>query len=136
MAKITHYFVFLFLLAPAIIGGPVRASDSQFYLSVRLNDPYNPDLLVRLPIKIDKQFTTTVQSDNVKTTISGILAKPESDKYPLALTVLEWSSAESNIGGTTEYDLDLDKPCWVGAISSFVYLRKVTLSKKRPSLND
>ena len=125
------FLVFLFALSPTSVATVNKADQEAFYLSVNLNDPYNADLLVRTPIRIGVPFRVTVENGDVKTTISGTVGAAVDDKYPLAITVTEWASATSNISDTNNnLRLELDKPTGYGPVSSFVYLRRVTLSKK------
>jgi hypothetical protein len=98
---------------------------------VKLNDIYNPDFEVRLPIKINKQFQVVAENGDIKTTISGTLGNSNKGKYPLTLTVSEWGSEKSNISDTIQLNFELDKPVGYGPVSSFFYLRTVTLSKKK-----
>jgi hypothetical protein len=122
--------VLLFALSPTCLATVNEANLDAFYLSVSLNDPYNADLLVRTPIKIDAPFRITVENGDVKTTISGTVGASVDQSYQMTLTVTEWASATSNITGTSDLRLELDKPSSYGVVSSFVYLRTVTLSKK------
>ena len=124
------FLVFLLALSQTSVASINKADKDAFYLSVTLNDPYNADLLVRTPIRIGAPFRVTVENGDVKTTISGTVGEPVEDKYPLTITVAEWASANSNISDTNHLRLELDKPTGYGPVSSFVYLRTVTLSKK------
>jgi hypothetical protein len=112
--------------------GTTSDTDREIYiLSVKLNDIYNPDFEIRLPIKINKTFQVIAENGDIKTTISGTLGSSNKGKYPLTLTVSEWGSEKSNITDTTQLNLELDKPMGYGPVSSFLYLRTVTLSKKK-----
>jgi hypothetical protein len=112
--------------------GPVaQTSQDFFYLSVRLQDPFNSDLEARIPIKVDKPFQVTTDNGDVKNTISGRLHAPSGTKYPLTLTISEWSSEKSNMTDSCELQLEIDKPWSGGPIATFIYLRTVVLSKKK-----
>jgi len=124
------FLIFLLALSQTSVASINKADKEVFYLSVTLNDPYNADLLVRTPIRIGAPFRVTVENGDVKTTISGTVGEPVEDKYPLTITVTEWASANSNISDNNNLRLELDKPTGYGPVSSFVYLRRVTLSGK------
>ena len=125
------FLVFLFALSLTSVATVNKADQEAFYLSVNLNDPYNADLLVRTSISIGAPFRVTVENGDLKTTISGTVGAPVDDKYPLRISVTEWVSANNNISDTNNnLRLELDKPIGYGPVSSFVYLRRVTLSKK------
>jgi hypothetical protein len=58
------------------------------------------------------------------------VARPSiAGKYALNLTVLEWQTEKNNYSRHATFQLELDKPQTAGPISSFVYLRTVTLSR-------
>ena len=115
---------------PTCLGTVTAAERDEFYLSVNLNDPYNADLLVRAPIKLDAPFQITVENGVVKTTMSGIVHEPVDNRYPLTMTVTEWASATNNITGTNDLRLELEKPSGYGVVFSVVYARTVTLTRK------
>lgn len=110
-----------------------QSNQPPLYLSVKLNDPYNPDLRITLPVSPGKPFKVTVENNELQTTISGTPGDPVEGKYPLTITVSEWASTTSNISGTSELHLELDRPLTWGPVSSFVYLRTIQLSNKPPS---
>src|SRR5215475_3306942 len=115
----------------AFAGSVAETSQDLFYLSVRLQDPYNSDLETRIPIKVDKSFQVTTDNGEIKNTISGRLHAPEGTKYPLTLTISEWASEQSNVKDSCELQLEIDKPWSIGVVSSLVYERTVVLSKKK-----
>ena len=122
--------ILLFVLNPTCLATVNETEGDGLYLSISLKDPYNADLLVRTAIRIGAAFRVTVENGVVKTTISGTVDAPVDEKYPLNITVTEWASATSNNSDTTNLSLELDRPRGYGPVSSFVYLRTVTLSKK------
>jgi hypothetical protein len=117
----------------AFTGSTAGTNQDMFYLSVRLQDPYNSDLETRIPIKVDKPFQITTDNGEIKNTISGRLHAPSGTKYPLTLTVSEWISEKSNMSDSWELQLEIDKPWSGGVLASFVYGRTVVLSKKKES---
>jgi hypothetical protein len=125
--------VILITVAAGLLAGCAHSSTSsdQYTLTVKLNTPYNQEFTIVTPVVLDRPFEVTRLNGEIKNTISGVLNQPIDSKYPINLTVLEWKSEKSNIKGTTELNLELDKPWSGGPVSSFVYLRTVTLSKKK-----
>jgi len=125
------------MFAPQLFGesgqtaqsGNESAHSYHFVLSVKLQDPFNRDFEIRTPVHLGKHFHATAKNGTVTTDISGLVRATSAGKHALKLTVLEWQSPMSNIRDTTDFQLDLDKPQSAGAISSFVYLRTVTLSR-------
>lgn len=113
------------------LGTTGDVSKEKYFISVKLNDLYNPIFKIRIPIEINKQFRIVAENGNIKTTIAGTIGNSYNGKYPITLTVSEWESEKSNISDTTQMNLELDKPVGYGPVSSFVYLRTVTLSKKQ-----
>jgi hypothetical protein len=115
----------------AFAGSAADTNQDLFYLSVRIQDPYNSDLEARIPIKVDKPFQITTDNGEVKNTISGQLHAQRGTKYPLTLTISEWASEKSNQTGSMELQLELDRPWSGGPIASLLYSRTVVLSKKK-----
>ena len=99
-------------------------------LSMTLNDPYNTDVQVRLAVTINKPFQIVLDNGDVKTTISGTIHDPTDNEYPSTISVSEWASSTSNINDTSELRLKLDRPYGYGPVSSFVYMRTITLSQR------
>jgi hypothetical protein len=97
---------------------------------VTLNDPYNADLQVRLAVKVGKPFQIVLDNGEVRTTIAGTIRDPTDNEFPATLTVSEWASPTSNITDTSALRLKLDRASGYGPVSSFVYMRTVTLSQK------
>jgi hypothetical protein len=136
VAKASAIIVGLLVALGFIICLPVGAHEGNLeplYLTVKLNDIYNPDLRMTLPVRAGKPFKVTVENSDLKTTISGTLSDPVEGKYPLTITISEWASTTNNIAGTSELHLELDKPLAWGPVFSVVYLRTVQLSSKRPT---
>ena len=131
-------FVLLSILAVQLLGQSDRvaglAGDGSsrsfcLLLSVRLRDPFNRDFEIRIPVGLDEHFYTTATNGTVRNEISGIVRASIAGKYALNLTVLEWQSVKNNVRDTTNFKLELNKSQSAGSISSFVYLRTVTLSR-------
>jgi hypothetical protein len=123
----------LVLAVVAIVGCATPPAEHEAYLlTVKLQDPYNRDVTITVPVIVNQPFVLTSSNEKVQNTVSGVLKPPVSGRFPLELTVSEWESEKSNIRDTTQLTLDLDKPWSGGLVSSFVYLRTVTLSKKSP----
>src|SRR5436190_1602596 len=77
---------------------PTSAHESDkdaLSLSVTLNDPYNPDVQVRLAVTVNKPFQIMLDNGDVKTTISGTIHNPTDNEYPSTITVSEWASSTS-----------------------------------------
>jgi hypothetical protein len=129
--------VFLIFTAFAILvsqlfgqsGGNEPTHSYHLVLSVKLQDPFNRDFEIRTPVHLGKPFHATAKNGSVINDISGTVRAAKAGKFALKLTVLEWQSAKSNMRDTTNFQLDLDKPQIAGPISSFIYLRTVTLSR-------
>ena len=107
------------------------ASSDVYKLTVELKTPYNTDFTMTTVITANEPFELTKPNGNIRNTISGVLRPSVDGKFPLDLTVSEWASEKSNIKDTTELKLELDKPWSGGPVSSFVYLRTVTLSESK-----
>jgi hypothetical protein len=107
----------------------VGQRNDSLNLSVRLQDPYNPDFELCTPVRVNEPFRVTWMSGKIRSNISGILHPPISGEYPLTLTVLEWASEQSNNKDSSEPKLKLEKPYGWGVIQSVVYTRRVVLSK-------
>ena len=93
-------------------------------------DPFNHDFEIRIPVHLGKHFRTTATNGPVTNEISGVVRPSIEGKYALNLTVLEWQSVTDNVRDTNNFQLELDKPQTAGLISSFVYHRRVTLSRR------
>jgi hypothetical protein len=135
-SKASAAIVGLLIVLGFIMCLPVTAHEADrepLYLSLKINDVYNPDLRVTLPVSPGKPFKITVENNDLITTISGTLGAPIEGKYPLTITFSEWASTTSNISDSSEWQLELDKPIAWGPVSSFIYLRTVQLANKRPS---
>ena len=129
--RITNWGLLIFVVLLNFVSALAHESDSESrYLSVTLNDPYNADVQVRIAIKIGKPFQITLENGEVKTVISGTVRDPIDNEYPATITISEWASATSTKRETSELRLKLDQPHGYGPVSSFVYFRTVTLSKK------
>jgi hypothetical protein len=98
-------------------------------LSVRLQDPYNPDFEICTPVTVDEPFRITWINGKIRNSISGILHSPVGAEYSLSLTVSEWASEQSNGKDSSESKLKLEEPYGWGVIQSVVYARRVVLSK-------
>ena len=98
-------------------------------LSIRLQDPYNPDFELCTSVRVNEPFRVTWMSGKTRSNISGILHPPVSGEYPLTLSVSEWASEQSNSKETSESKLKLEKPYEWGVVQSVVYTRYVVLSK-------
>jgi hypothetical protein len=109
--------------------GDGSSRSDRLFLSVRLQDPFNRDFEIRIPVRLAKHFRTTATNGTVRNEVSGVVRPSISGKYALNLTVLEWQSEKNNVRDTTNFQLELNKPQTAGPISSFVYLRTVTLSR-------
>jgi hypothetical protein len=107
------------------------ASSDSYSLTVKLNTPYNQNVIIQTSVVPDHPFELTELNGEIKNTISGVLRPTVDGKFPIDLTVSEWKSEKSNITDTTELKLELDKAWSGGPISSFVYARTVTLSKEK-----
>ena len=119
--------------AAGIIMGCATTPESRdvYTLTVELNTPFNKKFTMATVVTPNEPFELTKLNGDIKNTISGILRPPLDGKFPIDLTVSEWKSEKSNIKGTTELNLELDKPWSGGPVPSFMYLRTVTLSKKK-----
>lgn len=123
----------LALAVVAIVGCVTPpAAHNEYLLTVKLQDPYNRDVTITTSVMVNQPFAQTNHNEKVQNTVSGVLKPPVSGRFPLELTVSEWKSENSNIRDTTQLTLALGKPWSGGPVSSFVYLRTVTLSKKSP----
>jgi len=112
---------------------PVAANDTSaelFYLSVKLNDVYNHNLNLNLPVTIDTPFETRVEKGGVKTVVSGVVHDPSDRTYPLSIKVTEWVSETNNQADAIELQLKLNQSLSYGPTSKFVYMRTVKLSKR------
>lgn len=98
-------------------------------LSVELDSVYNRHFKVRMPVTINKPFRIEAANGAVTNTISGTVSGPVQARYALPLYVSEWSSKTNNISGTEQLVLQLDKPHAGGPVSSFIFIRIVSLSK-------
>ena len=129
------YLLTLCLLAVALPAGAdsvpnrAEAAPAPLMLTVTLDTIYNPHFQVRLPVTVNKPFRIQTTNGAVTNTISGTVSGPVRGKYALPLFVSEWASAASNISGTEQFHLELDKPQSGGPTASFVYMRTVSLSK-------
>ncbi len=121
-------------LAVCILVGCVHSpvTSDAYKLTVKLNTPYNQDFVIETPVTVGRPFELTKLNSEIKNTISGVLGPPVDDKFPLDLIVSEWESKTSNIKDTIKLDFELDKAWSGGPVSSFVYLRTITLSKMKP----
>jgi hypothetical protein len=125
--------VILITVAAGLLAGCAHSprSSDQYTLTVQLNTPFNQEFTIVTPVVLNKPFEVTRLNGEIKNTISGVLDQPLDSKYPINLTVSEWASEKSNIKGTTEQNLELDKPCSFCTVFSIAYIRTVTLSKKK-----
>lgn len=140
MKALSLIFGLLLVIAAQLLGqsdqvagltGNGPSTSTCLVLSVRLRDPFNRDFEMRIPVGLGQRFRTTATNGTVRNEMSGRVGAANGGKYALNLTVLEWQSAKNNVRDTTNFRLELDKPQSAGPISSFVYLRTVTLSRKQ-----
>ena len=101
---------------------------SSLMLSITLDDIYNRNFQVNLPVAVNQPFKVVTSNGIVTDTISGTVGTPKSGKYPVPLYVSEWSGKDSNLVGTTDYNLEIGKPDSTGLTSSVVYMRTVKLT--------
>ena len=125
-----NILLLILLLSAASLNSESNHDSDRFYLRVKLQDIYNPTFEICLPIKIGKPFHVTANTGEVTNTISGTLLQPKNDKYPLDLMISEWESEKSNLKGTNNYQLELNKSYSQGFVSSVVFNRTVTLTKQ------
>ncbi len=104
--------------------------NDRFMLTVTLASPYNHQFEVNLPIILNKPFKIEATNGSVTNIISGTVGSPLQGKYPLPFYLSEASAAgDTSIKGTSQYELELDKPVSIGVVSSFVFNRTVKLSR-------
>jgi hypothetical protein len=133
MMTSSKIIVCLALAAGAITGCAVLPTPQETYmLTVRLQDPCNRDTTITTPVRVSEPFTVTNRNDKVQNVVSGVLKPPVGGRFPMELTVSEWESEKSNMRDTAQLTLELGKPWSGGPVSSFVYLRTVTLTETAP----
>ena len=112
-----------------LVGAQSSSHIDSYTLTVELNTPFNKNFIMKTFVVPGKPFELTELNGGTRNTISGVLQSPVDGKYRIDLTVSEWVSEKSNIKDTTELNLELDRAWSGGPVSSFMYLRTVTLSK-------
>lgn len=124
--------IILACLSAVIVAGcaTMSAPADSYLLKIRLQSPFNEDFSIETAVEIGKPFEVTRMNGKARNTVAGVLGHPLNGKFPLELTVSEWMSATDNITGTGRIDLELDKPSGGGVVSSFVYMRTITLTRK------
>jgi hypothetical protein len=101
------------------------ASKQNFQLKVKIEN--GPQLTET--INIDIPFASAVQADRGGLfAISGMLLPPQNEKYPLALSIIEWWSKDSNIIHSTRLSLQLGQTKGWGIVSGVVRNYSVTLT--------
>ncbi|BDI34008.1 hypothetical protein CCAX7_60590 [Capsulimonas corticalis] len=98
-------------------------------LSVTLDSVLNHHFQVVIPVTVGKPFKTVSDNGDVTNTISGTISASVNGKYPAPLYVNEKASRGGNVGGVSNYLLELDKAQSGGPVASFVYLRTVKLTR-------
>ena len=108
-----------------------QQKDESFSLTVELRDPINPDFQTCIPIRVNEPFRIAWVDRKVRNSIAGVLRPAVSGEYPLEIVISE-GEYEGKVGlkGTSRPQLRLEEPSGWGVVSSFVYLRYVTLSKE------
>ena len=120
--------VFLSCLVPLSASILGQAKDS-LNLSVKINDPYNPDFKFCTPVTVNEPFRISWTNGEVRSKISMILQRSVNDEYLLNFAMSEFVSKQNNLKDSwPDLKLKLDKPYVWGPISGFVYMRQVFLS--------
>lgn len=138
MSLLSLILVLLLMLDAHLLGqsdrvagltGDGSSRSHRLFLSVTLQDPFNRHFEIRIPVRLGKHFRTTATNGTVRNELSDVARPSIAGKYALNLTVLEWQTEKNNYSRHATFQLELDKPQTAGPISSFVYLRTVTLSR-------
>jgi hypothetical protein len=127
-----RFFLLAVMLSVMACGAPPDAE--SFDLEITLNTPFNHDFTMLTTVRIGQPFELTATNGAVTNRVSGTLRAPASGAYPLDLTVSEWASEKSNLRDTTKLTLELGKTSGFGPVSSFLYVRQVTLRRHEPHL--
>jgi hypothetical protein len=105
----------------------------QLVLTVLLNDPWNQNHALRVPLEIRKPFRMVDVNGKVRNTISGLLGACSKGTYPLKIQISEWVSPENNVSDAAPiaYRLQVDKPFGPGGViaSNSIWARTLTLSE-------
>jgi hypothetical protein len=126
-------FFLLAVLLPVVAYG-AQPDVESFDLEIALITPYNHDFTMLTTVRTGQPFELTATNGAITNRVSGTLHAPVSGAYPLDLTISEWASEKSNIRDTTKLNLELGKSYGFGPVSSFLYLRQVTLRRHEPHL--
>jgi hypothetical protein len=123
LGPVTACSAMLFALASLQCGSPPNRSatvqpgpsaavrqDGPLYLTVRLQDNFNPDFIACVPVRVDEPFTVSWVQNGDRNIISGALHRPEAGKYPLELKTEEWHGGKPAFLGHTRPALKLDEP--------------------------
>jgi len=127
-AKIFFVAALFLVFSVSVVGKPW--SKGKLYLTVRIQDPFVQDVTIRQRVFVDRLLTITKQIGAVKLTITAIVHPQENGTWPITLAVSEYVSKTENEQDTCRLNLRTDKSFGIGAVSSLIYERTLTLTSR------
>jgi hypothetical protein len=125
--KLQRFFLWVAILS--MVAHAAQPDTESFDLEVTLMTPYNHDFTMQTTVRVAQAFELTATNGAITNKVSGTLHAPTNGVYPLDLTVSECASENSNIRDAMKLNLELGKAWCGGPVSSFLYMRHVTIRR-------
>ena len=131
--SLTSAFILVFILS-LNSSSQTQPKPEILTLTVKLENRYNPDFKLCLPIETNVPIEVSWTKGEIKSSISAVLYEPEGEVYRVKFTHTEGTAEKTIYSGMVEPKLKLEKPFEDTFIASLTfknfYTQSLLLSKE------